>query len=317
MTESDQKVLATLYLIRSYDHNERTSPNQSRKSTRRATTGASRSNTARSDDFGIGGRERHKRRRNINYENAQKFQIWEVARAATAAPFYFEPLKVETPWSSGYMLFKDGGFNYTNNPTKVGVREIEEAHGTNSIGIVVSVGTARLDERPREGGFLPVLPWLKGMTAQATDPEVIHRDLEEESEAGGFPYYRLNDPGALDIELDEWKPKRSPFNNVSGSTTIQTMEDSFARWAMNHRTISRLQNCAQELVERRRARVSNKAKWERYATCAQFSCRMRGCEREEFFDRNQFRDHLIQDHHLTEREQDDEVTHCRKRWRYQ
>ena len=30
----------------------------------------------------------------INYEPAQKFEIYQVARAATAAPLYFDPLKI-------------------------------------------------------------------------------------------------------------------------------------------------------------------------------------------------------------------------------
>src|SRR5205085_1147612 len=125
---------------------ERTLSDPQRKPTRGSTRRTTRTDTGRSNDSAARrqGRERH--RRAINYGKAQKFQIWEVARAATAAPLYFEPLKIEIPGNTGHLLFTDGGFNYTNNPTAEGTREIEDLSGSNSIGVVVSIGTARRSE---------------------------------------------------------------------------------------------------------------------------------------------------------------------------
>ena len=315
--------MGTLYLIRSYDHNQRTSPDQSKRSTRKTTTHTSRSNTGKSGNVSVGERQKGRQKRSINYNNAQEFKIWEVARAATAAPFYFEPLKILVPGASGHMLFTDGGFNYTNNPTREGTREIEEAYGNRFIGVVVSIGTARRDERPRERGLLPIIPRVRSIVQMATDPEKIHGDMEDFSAREDFPYFRLNDPGSLDVELDEWEPKSLPFkelagNRMAGSKTIQTISDAFARWAMHYRTHSQLEECAAELVKRRRARMADAAKWERYATGVTFKCRFRNCEREDFFHRVQFRDHLIQDHSpMPKKRVDEEMEQCKKSWKYQ
>ena len=316
--QSDQQAVATLYMMRSYDHNPRTSPTQSRRSTRRATTGTSRSNTGISGDVSTSGRRRGMPSRTINYGNAQEFEIWEVARAATAAPLYFEPLEIKIPRSSQRMLFTDGGINYTNNPTIEGTRDIEEAHGNHSIGVVVSVGTARKDQRPKEEGWFPIVSKLKGIVETATNTEPVHRDMEEKSGREEFPYFRLNDPGGLDVGLDQWEPRRSRNRNSAGSTTVRTIEDAFARWASDNDNHQKLTDCAAELVQHRKDRMSNTSMWERYATGCHFTCRFRGCDTGDFFNREQFRAHLRDKHPPMRRRSEDKVLEeCRKSWQYQ
>ena len=80
------------------------------------TISTNQSNTDRSGGAISTRADRTKLSKNIYYENAQKFEIWEVMQAATAAPLYFEQLKIETPASEENMLFMDGGFSYNNNP---------------------------------------------------------------------------------------------------------------------------------------------------------------------------------------------------------
>ncbi|KAL9120109.1 MAG: hypothetical protein Q9187_003333 [Circinaria calcarea] len=320
MTQSDQKAVATPYLIRSYDHNQRTSPNQSRKSTRQGTMHTSRSNTQQSGLLSVGGRENNRRfNRSINYENAQVFEVWEVARAATAAPLYFEPLKIKISRSSEYMRFTDGGFNTSNNPTREATREIEEAHGKGSMGVVVSIGTARQDKQPPDKGFQTIIPRLKGFVQSATDPEVMHREMDDKSHHDNFPYYRLNDTGSLKIKMDEWEPKRGMLTKAAaGSETIATIKRAFYTWAGKADTVSLFQDCAEELVRLRRARTSDRARWERYATCARFTCRIRTCETDEFLNSDEFRDHLSRYHSwMTQDRVKQEVRECRRQWCYQ
>ena len=164
----------------------------------------------------------------INYGNAQEFQIWEVARAATAAPFYFEPLEIETPGNAAPLLFTDGGFSSTNNPTAEGTREIEDLYGSNSVGVVVSVGTAKRNSPSHRRGLRAK---VKDMGDKATDPENIHHDWIAKSSEQKFRYYRLNEPGGLHVELDEWKPKQNLYTKNSGQATLKTIQDVFARWA--------------------------------------------------------------------------------------
>ena len=220
------------------------------------------------------------------------------------------------------MIFKDGGFNYANNPTKEGLREIEEEYGSSAIGIVVSVGTARLDQPPGKQKLLPFLPVVTEMTQMATDPEKIHEEVEtlSKSEVFPFPYFRLNHPGQLGIKLDEWKPRHGSSKKPSGSVTVNAIQQVFDNWAAQRDNINLLKNCATQLVRRRRARIAaNDLKWERYAIGVKFRCRLQGCDREDdFLQRDQFCNHLRVDHGRTNEGEIQEEANARKKdWLYQ
>lgn len=323
----------TLYLIRSYDHEERSDPSPSNVPTRRNTAFTSRSNTGRTNtgnlaEAGGGARRDTRQSDTVNHEKAQKFEIWEVARAATSARFYFEPLKIKLPGSSEHMLFEDGGFGHANNPTLEGTHELEDLYGHSSVGIVVSVGTARKDEEGKKPVvFAAVRRATRQFAAVATDPEAVHRSMDRRSKRTNdglsFSYFRLNDPGRLGVELDEWEPKKTMFdkisgsNKISGSTTLSTIEGAFGTWASDTENVARLAKCAAALVRCRRARVKDDAKWERFATGARFTCRSRKCDSEDFLDRKLFREHLRENHPERRNSQGQEEYECLKSWRYQ
>lgn len=257
--------------------------------------------------------------RNINYGPAQDFEIWEVAGAATAAPFFFDPLKIDIPGSKEHMSLTDAGFGHNNNPTKEGTNEIEWMYGTESIGIVVSVGTARRDEGDLKRGPFAFKSKLEQIAQNATDTERVHTDMETNSSKDEFSYYRLNDPDGLKMQLDEWEPKPSRFNGKdsgSGSKTLERIRNAFNNWVANN--TDQIQQCAEELVECRRLRSANRAKWERYATGAEFTCRVKGCQRENFDNCEQFQQHLARDHGVRRKEHfKQEIDECRRDWRYQ
>ena len=298
------------YLIRSYDHDKRTALNCSMIPSRRTTTASSPASTDISADPSAATKQEASSI--INYEKAQEFEIWQVARAATAAPFFFEPLKVPKARTSGHILFTDGGFSQTNNPTRQGIREIEDLHGRGSIGTVVSVGTAR---RKKEDNRFRMVRFFKSMAFDLSDPETIHDDiLARDRNTQNFSYHRLNDPDGLDIEFDRWEPK-GRFRKDAGSQTITAIRDAFAHWASQAATINDLKKCAKMLVKCRWNRMHTE-KWERYATGARYRCRYQGCDLEDFFDGNKFRDHL-RGHGRPEHILDKEVDHCRHYWKYQ
>ena len=354
--ESSQPGLQTLFLIRSYDHFERTSLDHLYRSERPlsnelgiSTPVSNRSDTAISgfsrlryprferglsplrseigtstlvsnssktafSSFSDMRKARNPLFRNINYGPAQDFEIWEVARAATAAPFYFDPLKINIRGSSEHMILTDAGFDH-DNPTKEGTNEIEWMYGTESIGIVVSVGTARRDEGNLKSGLMKFKPKVKDLAQKATDTERVHLEMDTNSSRDNFLYYRLNDPDGLKMELDEWEPKPSRFNDKSGSKTRETIEIAFTKWAGNNNPY--LQTCAKDLVRCRRARSVNRAKWERYATGAEFRCRVNGCPSENFDNCELFQEHLTRNHGVGKKDHKQEVAQCRRDWRYQ
>lgn len=289
---------------------------QSRTTTGGTTRRNTRSGTGRSNTASIPGPQKEQlRKRKINYGKAHNLEIWQVARAATAAPWYFKQLKikVDEPGSDKYLLFTDGGFDYTNNPTKEGVSEIKEARGTESVHTVVSIGTARQNERPKRG----FRARIKNVIDRSTDPEKIHGDMETDSTKldGGFLYYRLNAKGALDVELDEWKPKGRPFGREAGTTTLETIKNAFNLWAADYKTIEQLNHCAADLVERRRARTADRAQWERFATGAKFTCYFENCE-EVLFHRGRFQEHLIATHAVRPGDMESTIADCKELWRY-
>ena len=311
-----------LYLIRSYDHDKKASRDHSRRPTLRTTMRSDWTNTdiSTSTNATQSRRERKKSLVNINYEKAQQLEVWQVARAATAAKFYFEPLKLENARVGGFTEFTDGGFGQANNPTRTGKQEIEDLHGYTSIGIVVSVGTARkLREDAKKGTFFSTVPnAAREFADKATDPEIIHAEMQRDYQnRNEFPYYRLNHPGGLRTKVDEWEPKRKMYNKKDGGAkTLADIETAFAKWAAKIDNVKQLQECAAALVARRRARMDTH-KWERFATGSQFECRVRGCDHRDFFDRHQFTSHLNEEHLFEGDELRDEVSQCRRHWRYQ
>ena len=284
--------------------------------------GSSRTNTGLSTINNAAQRRLDRRRglRTINYEQAQQLEIWQVARAATAANFYFEPLRIENARFGGFDEFTDGGFGQANNPTRTGVKEIEDLHGLSSIGIVVSVGTARkLKEDAKKANFFSTIPnSAREFADTATDPEIVHNQMQQDhNRDNAYPYYRLNHPGGLQTELDEWEPKRKYFNKKDGGTrTIKDIETAFAKWAANPDNIEQLQGCATALVGCRRERKVTE-KWERYATGSFFKCRATGCKSGDFLHCHEFENHHRERHDLKDQALKDEVNDCRRHWRYQ
>lgn len=316
----------TLYLIRSYDHEERNDPSPSNAPTRGNTTVTSRNNTGRTNTGSFteaSGATRREARRSdtINHGKAQKFEVWEVARAATAAKFYFKPLEMVLPGSIEHMIFEDGGFGKANNPTLVGTHELEDLYG-HKLGIIVSVGTARKDEENKKGSFFLTVPrFTRKAVNNDTDPEAVHKSMDRKANESSLSYSRLNDPGKLGVELDEWEPKKAMFNKkkTSGSTTLSTIEGAFGKWASDIDNVKQLANCAAALVKCRRARIMDGDVWERFATGATFTCpaRSRKCDGEDFFNRTVFREHLREKHPERRNSQGQEERACINIWRYQ
>lgn len=191
-------------------------------------------------------------------------EIWRVARAATAAPFYFSELKIISD-SEEEMYYSDGGFGHTNNPTLQGIWELETLHrrgeGENvtygSIGVIVSIGTARRDNNR---GGRSTFQQAQEAFRTATDPQHVAEVVNYNNRSN---CWRFNDESGLNIELDDWKP-----GNKSGDL----MKAGFYKWLANWDNADRLRACARELVRRRRSRTRNASKWERFATVAEFRC---------------------------------------------
>ena len=326
-TDGDRRI-SKFQLLRSYDHYKRDSPDHSRRVTTRSTFRSGRKNTGLSTDDDNSMQRRGGGKNTLvhdDYGRASQLEVWQVARAATAARFYFEPLKIRNAgYGRGFTEFTDGGFSSANNPTRVGTLEIEKLQGPDAIGIVVSVGTARKSKQDaKKATFFSIIPdSAREWAAEVTDPEKIHEDMEREyTKDHEFPYYRLNYPGGLKTELDEWEPKsKMDKRKESGANTIRDIENAFNNWAKEPENVSQLQKCASDLVTCRRGRMDTN-KWERYAIGSQYVCPVRGCDPGDFFERGLFTKHLenktLKDHGFEGEDLKGKLDRGWKHWRYQ
>ncbi|KAI3317965.1 FabD/lysophospholipase-like protein [Xylariaceae sp. AK1471] len=286
----------------------------------------SRKNAERSGNFDLKNR----------YEGI-RISLLKVALAGTAAPFYFGhyhtvlfaaqvQASTRVPTRNGTNFFTrveqhlpegeysyefiDAGFSSANNPCNELYREIQHHHGENTP-VLVSIGTARPVEE------------LNGESTRATikrafsvlgNPEEVHEGMEADKDNGKYCYYRLNDEEGIDIEMDEWKPRKI------GHDTMAKMTNEFHNWLQKDGVEDKFRECARHLVRLRRVRMTT-PRWERFALGQYFVCQVQHCPKDrdnKWLDREDFENHLRREH----KEEDYEgnlaraLETCQRIWRY-
>ncbi|KAI9684284.1 MAG: hypothetical protein M1822_005757 [Bathelium mastoideum] len=220
---------------------------------------------------------------------AHKWPIWKVALAATAVPLYFGTLGADAHVNGMQkkVEYVDGGLHEDNNPTREGIREVESL---SSLGTVVSIGTSRGDVYSR----ISIKRIIQQHINEGSNPEGVHQAVTRKMRKRRKPYYRFNNPGALSMALDEWKP-RGPFTKEPGSQTRKAIKESFDKWVPEN--MENLRDCAKELVKRRRERSNDYAKWEHFAHATRYWCQVKPCNATAaFIDRDEFLKHFRHEH---------------------
>lgn len=150
---------------------------------------------------------------------AHDIPIWEVARATSAAPTYFQPRK------TGNREYLDGGMG-ANNPCEELYGEVRRMNnGSNKcVRIILSIGTGKNNKAARFNGkgrsrYWNYMNWAKKWASDAQGPH--ERMLRLQRERKEFPYFRLNVEQGLDeMKLDEWRVRgalRTTVGKVVGS----------------------------------------------------------------------------------------------------
>jgi hypothetical protein len=270
-----------------------------------------------------------------NPGKAAQQQIWEVARATTAAPLFFDPIKLSgipserhvgrrtttattataadtrrRPNASPMATFVDGGYGEANNPAEEAYYEVKTFN--DNVGTFVSIGTARRFTNRFNSG---VRSTARAAFDALGDPEQAHIKMESLSGRFGFSYFRFNEQDALaTTEFDEWNPKSS------GRKTQDKILRAFQEWFMHPHIQMQFQNCARELVRRRRLRTADTSRWERHALGSCFDCKENcketGNRRWKY--RAEFEDHLRSAQHQVtpNRPIDQIVQESRTLWAY-
>jgi hypothetical protein len=195
---------------------------------------------------------------------AHSLPIWQVARATTAAPFYFDTIEISN------RKFGDGGFG-TNNPALEMWHEVTGMSGNdpNSIKLLVSMGTGKSTiSRFEKGTFKKALGYINAARKLASDSEEAHKTLEQMKEKWHIPYHRFNVPvtfGLGEVKLDEFK-----------HDTLEKIERDTKKYCS---TIEKeLTDVAKVLVENRRHRTKSDL-WPLVSTGKQYRCTVPKCHR--------------------------------------
>lgn len=224
---------------------------------------------------------------------ADQLKIWQVTRATSAAPFYFDMLVADVGRGRGIMNFKDGGIR-ENNPSWAAYSEHASLKGDDhDPALLLSIGTGRPDTTndgfaavwPGPLGKLPLLQkWseklavFKNVLIKYTEGEDRHKMMFALAKGGHRWYKRLNvDKGLHNLKLDNWEkgswtnPVTKETKVVPGGKTLTRMEEATAAYLSRDTREDIggikeyqppkvvLQQVAERLVRHRRLREATKA----------------------------------------------------------
>ena len=183
--------------------------------------------------------------RSYNAEGVSKSKcaIWEAARATSAAPSFFKPMRIQNPPPP--IIYVDGGLGY-NNPTKLALLEARRIWDFIDRRVcLVSIGTGQqsapnvIDDSQLESdlesqrsmfesirsslsslvsnipywntaqnipsGVLALLKMASALTSIITNTEAVHDELQRHADQN-FPYFRFSvERNVGDIGLEDWK----------------------------------------------------------------------------------------------------------------
>jgi hypothetical protein len=124
-----------------------------------------------------------------NPGTAHTIPIADVARATSAAPFYFDNVIIQN------RKFGDGGFG-TNNPSIALFNEVVQMSNGDPkvIKAFVSIGTGlcEISRFSDKAGLSEVMTWFNAAKKLATDSEDAHSNMLTLAKAAHIPYNRFN-----------------------------------------------------------------------------------------------------------------------------
>ncbi|KAH0544750.1 hypothetical protein FGG08_001117 [Glutinoglossum americanum] len=232
---------------------------------------------------------------------AHRVPIWEVARATSAAPTYFDAITV-----SG-RKFGDGGFG-TNNPTWEIFWEVTQMCGgtSHNVALTVSVGTGKSRvSRFGKGWLGRYITYLKAAKMLASESEKQHEDMERLARDRGLNYFRFNVAQGLGkMKLDEWKaPNRWGRRE---NETLKLIRGKTAEYLRDPEVRKNLRTVAEMLVRNRRERAST-SRWEFVCLGTQYRCCYPGCPKSQKVrpDSKSLRSHLRKCHKVEDQDKID------------
>jgi hypothetical protein len=234
----------------------------------------------------------------LNPGPASSIPIWQVARATTAAPTYFEPMKIREE------KFLDGGFGtQANNPSWYAFIEVSQMHGSEkAIALTCSIGTGipkKITPFLQNNSLIGKYKNLKHYTvATASDSEMTHSTMMQYTNQIGINYERFNVEGDIsDIDLGEWKIKELKHPKRRVNVTLATIEQATNAYLQQADVRRRLARVAETLVQSRQER-SRYPEWDIVATGYRYHCTIDRCVASSTYHqtKEELRNHLVNVH---------------------
>ncbi|KAK7911821.1 FabD/lysophospholipase-like protein [Apiospora marii] len=263
----------------------------------------------------------------LNLGLAARAPIWQVARATSAAPRYFEPILIDGD------THVDGAVG-VNNPSPQTIDEVYYKENKRVPALSVSIGTGvnppdqenrafpetiRKVLRARKTGKLRrrqiiTKYWelASGVAKKISDTETAVKTWERDctlfqgagrSSEENFEkwWYRLNVDGALKaIPLDDWTPRKGGQKTLG---QITDLTEAYLRRPDVEQTVRRI---AEALVKKRRERVQTE-RWEHFIMKVAYRCPLNKKHEELFDSRDDIRKHLVSQHQCAP--EDDALMH--------
>jgi len=187
----------------------------------------------------------------------------EVARATSAAPTYFTPLKLEN------RKYVDGGFG-CNNPSWEAWNEVKDIRRPSDSGValLVSIGTGippQADYNSKSLANRLFRLHKKGRVAVNDNTrhadELLRTSLKSDLDIDPeTPYFRFPNYDMGQVKFDSWKPK-----SRKKPATKDLIEKITSEYLEQPDVQQRLAEVARILVYNRRLRSRDKTAWERFA----------------------------------------------------
>ena len=224
-------------------------------------------------------------------------EIWQVARATSAVPFYFDPMRLE---EEGEMLTYTSGSFHTKNPSEEAYRSVKQANHNvpHTVKVFVSIGTGE----SLESEFTPGIPnkvvkfARLSASLQASSYKIYEQTVRLATE-NYAEYFRLNVQPGLSIRAFDVSMRKK------GDETLELIRTKAAEYLRLPDVKSDITKIAKQLVDIRRQRSTwepDLDRWERFCHGVEYACPVSTCKDDasKYKTRRSLRDHLKATHSI-------------------
>lgn len=238
---------------------------------------------------------------------AQSCEIWQAARATSAAPGYLKPISIGKKEPDGSLgverpMYIDGAVA-CNDPTHELIKEIKTHRGWHpgkelGVGLVLTLGTGyKPTTKVKARGFAAshFRRLSNTLKTHLLRPGIAEKKMKKDARIHSFHYSKWD--GGLEMEavsLDDSRAKT--FSRMSEWTKDYMNQPEIIGRSENEGDLWKV---ATSLVEERRKRLLKTSKeWERFAFCNTYRCPLATCPVKPsiFNSWHEAKDHTLEHH---------------------